>query len=125
MVIGTDTSVPNGAPAKWSRSYFYDDPVYDHWRRTFRGFHAAFGGCDNCLLLFRSRHCLASLAFRNCTSLCQARIRVPIEKSALVVENGRIAAVGRQGDVKPPAGARRIDLGGKTIMPTMNEMVND
>jgi imidazolonepropionase-like amidohydrolase len=43
----------------------------------------------------------------------------PIEKSALLVDNGRITAVGRQGDVKAPAGVTRVDLSGKTVMPAM------
>jgi predicted amidohydrolase YtcJ len=51
--------------------------------------------------------------------LIDGRGRPPIEKSALLVENGHIAAVGPQGDVKAPAGATRVDLSGKTLMPAM------
>jgi imidazolonepropionase-like amidohydrolase len=36
-----------------------------------------------------------------------------------VVENGRIAAVGGRADVKAPAGAARVDLAGKTVMPAL------
>jgi hypothetical protein len=43
----------------------------------------------------------------------------PIERGAFVVQNGRISAVGRKGDVKAPAGAARVDLAGKTVMPAM------
>jgi len=43
----------------------------------------------------------------------------PIEGGAFVVQNGRINAIGRQGDVKAPAGAARVDLAGKTVMPAM------
>ena len=42
-----------------------------------------------------------------------------IERSAFLVENGRISQVGRQGQVKAPASARRVDLSGKTVMPTL------
>jgi imidazolonepropionase-like amidohydrolase len=42
-----------------------------------------------------------------------------IERSAFIVENGTITRVGRQGDVKAPAGAARVDLTGKTVMPTL------
>ena len=42
-----------------------------------------------------------------------------IERSALIVENGRIARVGRLGELRPPAGAARVDLSGKTVMPTL------
>jgi imidazolonepropionase-like amidohydrolase len=43
----------------------------------------------------------------------------PIESGAFVVQNGRITAIGRQADVKAPAGAARVDLAGKTVMPAM------
>src|SRR2546422_5721958 len=42
-----------------------------------------------------------------------------IERSAFIVENGTITRLGRQGDVTPPAGAARVDLTGKTVMPTL------
>ena len=43
----------------------------------------------------------------------------PIEGGAFVVQNGRINAIGRQGDVKAPTGGARVDLAGKTVMPAM------
>jgi imidazolonepropionase-like amidohydrolase len=43
--------------------------------------------------------------------------RPAIDKGTLVVVNGRIAAVGPTASVKIPAGAQRIDAGGKTIVP--------
>jgi imidazolonepropionase-like amidohydrolase len=43
----------------------------------------------------------------------------PIENGAFVVEQGRFAQVGRAGQVKVPAGATRVNLAGKTIMPTI------
>lgn len=45
--------------------------------------------------------------------------RAPLENSALVVENGRFTQVGRKGQVTVPAGAARVDLAGKTVMPTI------
>src|SRR4029450_6953265 len=42
-----------------------------------------------------------------------------LESSAIVVENGHVARVGRKGEVDVPAGARRIDATGKTIMPAV------
>lgn len=42
-----------------------------------------------------------------------------IEDSAFVIQNQRIVEVGRKGQVKPPAGAARVDLTGKTVMPAM------
>lgn len=41
----------------------------------------------------------------------------PIENGAFVVQNGRISAVGRRGDVVAPPGAARVSLAGKTVMP--------
>jgi imidazolonepropionase-like amidohydrolase len=43
----------------------------------------------------------------------------PIDNGAFVVQNGRIAAVGRKGSIAAPAGAIRVDLTGKTVMPTL------
>jgi imidazolonepropionase-like amidohydrolase len=43
----------------------------------------------------------------------------PIESGAFVVQDGRITAVGRKGAVRAPAGATRVDLTGKTVMPAM------
>jgi hypothetical protein len=40
-----------------------------------------------------------------------------IERGDIVVTNNRIAAVGRSGSVRVPAGARVIDVSGKTIVP--------
>jgi imidazolonepropionase-like amidohydrolase len=40
-----------------------------------------------------------------------------IEDGTIVVENNRITAIGPSSSVRAPAGARRIDLAGKTIMP--------
>jgi imidazolonepropionase-like amidohydrolase len=42
-----------------------------------------------------------------------------IETSAFVVEKGRISQVGARGQVKAPAGASRVDLAGKTVMPAI------
>lgn len=40
-----------------------------------------------------------------------------IDDGVIVVTNGRIAAVGKRGEVAIPAGARTVDLAGKTIIP--------
>src|SRR5215213_8020797 len=41
----------------------------------------------------------------------------PIEDSAFVLENSRVTQVGRRGQITIPAGAVRVDLTGKTVMP--------
>lgn len=43
----------------------------------------------------------------------------PIERGAFLVDDGVIRAVGVQGSVEAPAGAQRVDLAGKTVMPAM------
>ena len=43
----------------------------------------------------------------------------PIERSAFVVQSNKITALGRAGEVQAPAGAVRVDLTGKTVMPAI------
>jgi imidazolonepropionase-like amidohydrolase len=43
--------------------------------------------------------------------------RAPIENAAFIVSGGRFTQVGRSGEVKVPAGASRVNLAGKTVMP--------
>jgi len=42
-----------------------------------------------------------------------------IESSAFLVEGDRIAQVAEAGTIEPPAGATRVDLSGKTVMPAL------
>jgi imidazolonepropionase-like amidohydrolase len=42
-----------------------------------------------------------------------------LENSAFLVENNRFTRVGKKGELQPPAGARRVDLTGKTVMPAL------
>jgi imidazolonepropionase-like amidohydrolase len=43
----------------------------------------------------------------------------PIENSAFVVDGGKFLRVGRKGQVQAPAGATRVDLSGKTVIPAL------
>jgi len=45
--------------------------------------------------------------------------KAPLNGATLVISNGRIEAVGASAAVKVPAGATRIDMSGKTIVPGM------
>jgi hypothetical protein len=45
--------------------------------------------------------------------------RAPIEDAAFLVENGRFTRVGRKGEIQAPAGAARVDLTGKTVIPAL------
>lgn len=43
----------------------------------------------------------------------------PVADSAFLVENGTIRRVGRRGEVQAPAGAGRVDLSGRVVMPAL------
>jgi imidazolonepropionase-like amidohydrolase len=45
-----------------------------------------------------------------------------IDDSAFIVENNQFTYVGRRADVTVPAGATRVDLSGKTVMPTLVDL---
>jgi imidazolonepropionase-like amidohydrolase len=45
--------------------------------------------------------------------------RAPVENATIVVSGARFTQVGRSGEVKVPAGARRVSLAGKTVMPAI------
>ena len=58
------------------------------------------------------------------TALTGARVidgtgRPAMERATILIRNGRIDAVGAASAVPVPAGATRIDMSGKTIMPGM------
>jgi imidazolonepropionase-like amidohydrolase len=48
----------------------------------------------------------------------------PIEDGAFIVDNNRFTQVGRKGQIKVPAGAARVDLTGKTVIPTIVDTHN-
>jgi imidazolonepropionase-like amidohydrolase len=48
--------------------------------------------------------------------------RAPIENSAFVIENSQFTRVGRRGELQVPAGAARVDLTGKTVMPALVDL---
>jgi hypothetical protein len=45
-----------------------------------------------------------------------------IDSSAFIVENDRFVRVGKKGELALPRGATRLDLTGKTVMPTLVEL---
>src|SRR5262245_13395375 len=47
--------------------------------------------------------------------------RAPVENAAFVVSGGRFTQVGRAADIKAPAGAARVNLAGKTVMPAIHD----
>src|ERR1044071_8922039 len=46
----------------------------------------------------------------------------PIENSVFIVDNNQFSSVGRRGELQVPAGATRVDLTGKTVMPAMVDL---
>lgn len=78
--------------------------------------------------------CLAAACFAALTSYSQpatlyegARLILgdagaPIENGAFLVQNGRITAIGPKGSVTAPPGVSRVDLTGKTVIPTLNNI---
>jgi imidazolonepropionase-like amidohydrolase len=51
--------------------------------------------------------------------LIAGTLTAPIEQSAFLVERDTITKIGKKGEQAPPAGAARVDLTGKTVMPTL------
>ena len=43
----------------------------------------------------------------------------PVDDSTFLVERGTFTRIGRKGGLITPAGATRVDLSGKTVMPTL------
>src|ERR1051325_2666278 len=67
---------------------------------------------------------LTMLAQNNVTVFEGARVivgdgRAPIENATFIVTGNRFTAVGRAADVRVPAGATRVHLAGKTVLPTI------
>jgi imidazolonepropionase-like amidohydrolase len=60
----------------------------------------------------------AALVFEGARLLTGER-RAPIEDAAFVVANGRISAMGTRGTMTAPAGARVVNLRGKTVIPAL------
>ena len=50
--------------------------------------------------------------------------RAPIENAAFLVEGNRFTRVGRKGEIPLPAGAARVDLAGKTVIPALIDTHN-
>src|SRR5687768_13342297 len=45
--------------------------------------------------------------------------RPPLEGASFIVDAGRFGQVGRASDIRVPAGAARVNLAGKTVMPAI------
>ena len=47
----------------------------------------------------------------------------PVENSAFLIENNKFSRVGKKGQITAPAGAMRVDLTGKTVMPSLVDAI--
>jgi imidazolonepropionase-like amidohydrolase len=79
-------------------------------------------GCLACLLLACTVLIPAQPPLQSIKVFVGARVidgtgRPPIENAVVVVRSGRIEAIGPAGKVSIPAGAERLDVSGKTIIP--------
>jgi imidazolonepropionase-like amidohydrolase len=76
------------------------------------------------LAAFFSQRSLAQAPAAGVIALTGARVidgtgKAPLGQATLLIRNGRIEAVGAPAAVTVPAGATRVDMAGKTIMPGM------
>jgi imidazolonepropionase-like amidohydrolase len=72
-----------------------------------------------CLALFIASPAFAQTTIYEGATLIRGDGTPAIEDSAFIVQNGTIIRAGRAEDVKAPPGAARVDLTGKTVMPTL------
>jgi imidazolonepropionase-like amidohydrolase len=60
---------------------------------------------------------LGIVALTNARIITMNTHRDVIDNGVVVIEDNRIAALGRASDIEIPEGAKRVDLGGKTLLP--------
>ncbi len=109
------------------------------WRKMMWPGFVALAGAVGLIVSSYSAGAQAPDAAQRATLFEGARLIVgngsaPIERSAFVVQGRTITSVGRAGELQAPAGAARVDLTGKTVMPAfvdthshigyMNEVTN-
>jgi imidazolonepropionase-like amidohydrolase len=81
----------------------------------------ALGSMTSIAVLTQSRGSSSTVLYEG-ARLVIGDASAPIESGAFVVQNGRMTAVGRKGAITAPAGAARVDLTGKTVMPATNNV---
>src|SRR5688572_5041679 len=72
-----------------------------------------------CSVLVRGQAPAANVTVFEGARLIAGDGRAPIENAAFVVTGTRVTQVGRAGEVRIPAGAVRVNLAGKTVMPAI------
>jgi imidazolonepropionase-like amidohydrolase len=71
-----------------------------------------------CLSLFAGIAASQPVLYEGARLIVDTR-RPPLENAAFLVENGNVVKVGKKGAVRAPAGATRVDLTGKTVIPAL------
>lgn len=89
------------------------------WKLWAVGAGVAVGVAGSVPMAFQSRPGTAGPVLYEGGRLILGDDRPAIENGAFVVADGRITAIGARGEVTPPAGATRVDLTGKTVMPAL------
>ncbi len=111
------------------------DAEFDHFEAIRRGYEDALGAfvrsaaADGVAALREQAQTAAEpkdgaahpVAYVGAT-LIDATGATPVRDSVVLVDKGRIAAAGPSSSVPIPAGARRVDVSGKTIVPGLWEM---
>ena len=72
-----------------------------------------------CLVIVNAQQPAGSATLFEGARLITGDGAAPIENSAFLIVNNRITQLGKKGQVQAPAGASRVDLSGKTVMPAM------
>ena len=76
-------------------------------------------GATSAALSYSQSSAAAPVAYENARLIIGTN-SAPIESGTLVIDSGRITAIGAKGSVTVPPAATRVDLTGKTVMPTLN-----
>jgi imidazolonepropionase-like amidohydrolase len=108
------------------------DAEFDHFEAIREGYESGLGtfvgraGADNMAALAEiSKGISGSRAQKIAIvggTLVDGTGSPAIPDSVVLIENGKIAAVGRESQIKIPAGAQKIDAHGKTILPGLWDM---
>jgi imidazolonepropionase-like amidohydrolase len=109
------------------------DAEFDHFEAIRRGYQDALGAfvksaaADGVAALREQAQSAASPEERGPVAYVGAKLidttgAAPVPDSVVLVERGRITAAGPSAHVSIPAGAKRIDVAGKTIVPGLWDM---
>jgi imidazolonepropionase-like amidohydrolase len=82
------------------------------------GLLACLGACSNQPVTDSAGASVPTVLFEG-ARLIPGDGSAPIENAAFIVARGTISRIGKKGELEVPSGATRVDLTGKTVMPTL------